>query len=193
MKISLKIAQWSDDWLIILNQTKTNAMTFTRKQETNWDDAKFNNIVIKDNKTHTHLGITLSSDATWAEHIQKIYEKAAIRLNIMRMLKYDIDRKSLLRFYISFIRPILEYGNIIWDNCTKQQSELLESIQLDAIRIITGLRKGTNHDVLYNEVGLCSLATRRKHAEIIQFYKILNNEAPTYIKDIVTKGSRKKV
>ena len=131
----IEIAQWSDDWLIILNQTKTNAMTFTRKQETNWDDAKFNNIVIKDNKTHTHLGITLSSDATWAEHIQKIYEKAAIRLNIMRMLKYDIDRKSLLRFYISFIRPILEYGNIIWDNCTKQQSELLESIQLDAIRI----------------------------------------------------------
>ena len=28
-------------------------MTFTRKKETNWDDAKFNNVVIKDNKTHT--------------------------------------------------------------------------------------------------------------------------------------------
>ena len=183
----IEIAQWSDDWLIILNQTKTKSMTFTRKHETNWDDAKFNNIVITDNKTHTHLGITLSSDATWAEHIQKIYEKAATRLNIMRMLKYDIDRKSLLRFYTSFIRPILEYGNIIWDNCTKQQSDLLESIQLDAIRIITGLRKGTDHDVLYNEVGLCSLATRRKHAKLIQFYKILNNEAPSYINDIVTK------
>ena len=181
----IEIAQWSDDWLIILNQTKTNSMTFTRKKVTNWDDAKFNNVVIKDNKTHTHLGITFSSDATWGDHTQKIYEKAATRLNIMRMLKYDIDRKSLHQFYISFIRPTLEYGNIIWDNCTKQQSDLLESIQLDAARIITGLRKGTSHDILYKETGLCPLVTRRKHSKLIQFFKILNNEAPPYINDIV--------
>ena len=174
----IEIAQWSDDWLIILNQTKTNSMTFTRKKVTNWDDAKFNNVVIKDNKTHTHLGITFSSDATWGDHTQKIYEKAATRLNIMRMLKYDIDRKSLNQFYISFIRPTLEYGNIIWDNSTKQQSDLLESIQLDAARIITGLRKGTSHDILYKETGLCPLVIRRKHSKLIQFFKILNNEAP---------------
>ena len=48
----------------------------------------------------------------------------------MRILKYDLDRKSLQKFYTSFIRPTLEYGNIIWDNCTKQQANLLESIQL---------------------------------------------------------------
>ena len=66
----------------------------------------------------------------------------------MRMLKYDLDRKSLKKFYTSFIRPTLEYGNIIWDNCTKQQANLLESIQLDAARIITILRKGTSHATL---------------------------------------------
>ena len=183
----IEIAQWSDDWLIILNHTKTNSMTFTRKKETNWDDAKFNNVVIKDNKTHTHLGITFSSDATWGDHVQRIYEKAATRLNIMRMLKYDLDRKSLKQFYTSFIRPTLEYGNIIWDNCTKQQADLLESVQLDAIRIITGLRKGTSHETLYKEVGFCPLITRRKHSKLIQFFKILNNESPPYINDIVMK------
>ena len=58
-------------------------MTFTRKKETNWDDAKFNNVVIKDNTMHTHFGITFSSDAIWGDHVQRIYEKAATRLNIM--------------------------------------------------------------------------------------------------------------
>ena len=62
-------------------------MTFTRKKVTNWDDAKFNNVVIKDNKTHTHLGITFSLDATWGDHTQKIYEKAATRLNINAYVK----------------------------------------------------------------------------------------------------------
>ena len=57
-------------------------MTFTRKKENNWDDAKFNNVVINNNKTHTHLGITFSSDATWGDHVQRMCEKAATRLNI---------------------------------------------------------------------------------------------------------------
>ena len=167
-----EIAKWSEDWLIKLNQTKTNSMTFTRKRETHWEDAKFNNVVIKDNRTHTHLGTTFSSDATWGDHIQNIYEKAATRLNTMRMLNYDLDRKSLQKFYTSFIRPTLEYGNIIWDNCTKQQVNLLESIQLEAARIITGLRKGTSHVILYNELGFCPLAEMRKKCET---YPILQN------------------
>ena len=96
--------------------------------------------------------------------------------NIMRMLKYDLDRKSLQKFYTSFIRPTLEYGNIIWDNCIKQQANLLESIQLDAV---SGLRKGTAHVFLYKELGFCPLSERRKNAKLIQFFKILNNEPPT--------------
>ena len=80
-------------------------MTFTRKKETHWGDAKFNNVVIKDNRTHTHLGITFSSDVTWGDHLQNIYKTAATCLKIMRMLKYDLDRKFLQKFYASFIRP----------------------------------------------------------------------------------------
>ena len=125
---------------------------------------------------------------TWDEHIQNIYNKAAYSLNIMRMLKFDLDRKSLLRFYISFIRPMLEYGNILWDNCTKQQSDLLESMQLDAARIITGLRRGTSHQGLLSETGIPALSARRTDAKLIQFYKILNNEAPSYIDEIVKKN-----
>ena len=82
---------------------------------------------------------------------------------------------------------MLEYGNILWDNCTKQQSDLLESIQLDAARIITGLRRGTSHQVLLSEIGIPALSARRTDAKLIQFYKILNNEAPSYIDEIVKK------
>ena len=146
------IAKWSDQWCIILNPSKTKSMTFTRL-DNQWPNVKFNATEIPDEPHHTHLGLTLSSDATWKEHINRIYEKASYRLNILRMLKYDMDRKSLSRFFTSYIRPILEYGNIIWDNCSDQESKLLESIQLDAARIITGLRRGTSHTVLYNELG----------------------------------------
>ena len=70
-----EIAKWADTWLIILNPTKTNSMTFSRKFEINWPEANFDNITIQDEKTHTHLGITFSADATWKEHIRNIYKK----------------------------------------------------------------------------------------------------------------------
>ena len=76
----------------------------------------------------------------------------------MRLLKYDLDGKSLTRFYMTYIRPIPEYTSIIWDNCTKTQSDLSGSINLEAARIITGFRRGTSHAVLYRELGWISLA-----------------------------------
>ena len=33
-------------------------------------------------------------------------------------LKFKLDHKSLETIYIAFIRPLLEYGDVIWDDCT---------------------------------------------------------------------------
>ena len=78
----------------------------------------------------------------------------------MRLLKNRLDRISLEKLYIGFIRPILEYGGIVWDNCTKEESNLIESIQYDAARIVSGLRRGTPRWKLYNEQGWDSLENR---------------------------------
>ena len=41
----------------------------------------------------------------------------------MRKLKFKLDRKSLEIVYIAFIRPLLEYGDIIWDNWKKKKTK----------------------------------------------------------------------
>ena len=58
----------------------------------------------------------------------------------MRKLRYDIDRKALEVIYISFIRPILEYLDVLWDNCTQQEKQELEKIQNEAARNSTGAK-----------------------------------------------------
>lgn len=57
------------------------------------------------------------------------------------MLKQLLDRSALVRIYFAFIHPILEYGSFVWDNCSLENSKLLENVQIEAGRIITGLRK----------------------------------------------------
>ena len=89
----------------------------------------------KEVQCHKHLGIYLSTDCSWHKHIEYIKEKAWAMINVMRKFKYTLDRKSLETIYITFIRPILEYADIIWDNCTQQEKNYLEKIQLEAARI----------------------------------------------------------
>ena len=76
-----------------------------------------NNVEVKRVEFHKHLGLIFNQDCTWHEHITEITSKAWKRINILQALKFQLDRKSLQIMYFSFVRPILEYADIIWDNC----------------------------------------------------------------------------
>lgn len=73
------------------------------------------------------------------------------RLTILHTIKYKSNKESLIKIYISFIRPILEYSDVVWDNCTQEQSNLLESVQIEAGRIITALRHTSSRQNLNKE------------------------------------------
>ena len=176
---------WANRWDIKFNPQKTESMLFSRKREQTNPDILFAGDTVSSVKIHKHLGLTFSSDGKWSHHIINIYNKAYKRINILRMLKYKVDRKSLTTIYTSFIRPILEYGDVIWDNCTNQEKDLLESVQLEALRIITGLRRGTSHYKLYAETGIETLSSRRSQHKLILMYKILRNETPNYLSNII--------
>ena len=106
---------------------------------------------------HKHLGVVLSNDCTWHEHLEYIKSKAWTRINIMRKLKYKLDRRSLQTIYFSFIRPVSEYSNVVWDNCTLYEVNELEKIQIEAARIVTGATKLVSIDSLYIETGWVKL------------------------------------
>ena len=53
------------------------------------------------------------------------------------MLKRSLCLDALVKIYMSFIRPVLEYWDIVWDNCNERES-ILEDIQITAAKIITG-------------------------------------------------------
>ena len=76
--------------------------------------------------SHKHLGLYFSHDCTWHQHINNITVKAWARINIMRKLKFKLDRKSLETIYTAFIRPLIEYGDIIWDNYSRYEKDELE-------------------------------------------------------------------
>ena len=75
----------------------------------------------------------------------------------MRKLKFRLDRKSLEITYTAFIRPILEYGDVVWDNCSQYENQEIEKVQIEAARIVTGTTKLISLNLLYTETGWDSL------------------------------------
>ena len=103
----------------------------------------------------------------------------------MRKLKYKLDCKSLETIYLTFIRQLLEQGDVIWDNCTQYEKNELDKIQNEAARITTGTTKLISLDNLYKEVGWQTLHRRRQDNKITVFYKMFNQLIPVYLSFLI--------
>ena len=144
-----------------------------------------NNQVITEVKSHKHLGVAFKSSGTWHKHIQLITTKAWQRIHIMRKLKFRLDRKTLKTIYMAFIRPILEYADVVWCNITKYEEDELEKIQLEAARIVTGTTKLVSTENLYKETGWGTLSSRRRQHKLTLYYKMTNYLTPAYIRSLL--------
>ena len=82
----------------------------------------------------------------------------------MRKLEFKPDRKSFQIIYTSFIRLLLEYGDVVWDNCTQYEKEELQKIQTEATRIGTGTTKLISINSLNTEIKWDSLEKKKKRS-----------------------------
>ena len=63
--------------------------------------------------------------------------------------------------YLTFIRPLLEYGDVVWDCNTVYLTNKLESVQAEADTVVTGGTRLVSISKLYPETGWEYLKDRR--------------------------------
>ena len=118
------ISAWAKQWLVNFNPKKTIAMLFSLMKPETVPRLLFDDVLIDFVDQHKHLGVTLTNNGKWQNHIENILASASKVIGIMKKLKYTFSRTALNQIYISYARPILEYSSIVWDNCTDEQSNL---------------------------------------------------------------------
>ena len=87
--------------------------------------------------------------------------------------------------YISFILPLLEYCDSVWDNASTESKKKLDAIHIEAGRIIFGATKLCSVEKLLVELGWDSLQNRRNKHKLVIFYKIMHGHSPYYLRDLV--------
>ena len=157
-----KISKWAFQWKMNFNPDPTKQaqeLIFSRKvQATNHPPLFFNENVVPQTTLPKHLGMFLDSKLNFREHLRTILQKTNKTIRLLRKLKTLLPRAPLIRIYKSFIRPHLDYGDMIYDqtfNMSFQQK--MESIQHNAALAITGAIRGSSREKLYQELGLETL------------------------------------
>ena len=125
----------------------------------------FNNIHVNQTPYQKHLSMLLHDKSHFGKHLKYITNKVNKFIGLLHKVQMIIPRRSLITIYKSFIRPHLDYGDIIFDQVfNKSFHDTLESIQhnsSDVSLAITGAIRGTSREKLYQELGLESLQQRR--------------------------------
>ena len=144
---------------------------------------KLDNIDWREVDSHKYLGLIFTKNLSWHQHIDSICVKAGQLITIFFKISKATPKNVLLTLYLSFIRSMLEYGSIVYDNSSKQDSDNLEKTQMRAAKVILGCIRNTSHTKMRSQLAVPSLEVRRKIQLLTLFYKILNGLAPPYLSD----------
>ena len=138
---------------------------FSRKKNaTTHPPLFFHNSEIKLTSNQKHMGLNLDSKLSFNEHIIGKIHQANKGVCLLRKLQF---------LYKSFIRPLLDYADVIYDQTFNASfSKKIESVQYNATLVITRAIKGSSREKLYQELGLEYLYRWRWTRRLCLLYKV---------------------
>ena len=155
-------------------------MFFPETQQRNYLSLVFNDTYVQLSNSQERLGLILDSKIDFNEHIDNKINKCNKIIGIMKRLSLILSTKTLLATYKSFVRPNLDYTDIIYDKLFNESfKRKIEMVQYKAALVITAAMKRTSRDRLYQELGLESLADRKWSRRPFFFHQIIQGLLPS--------------
>ena len=132
----------------------------------------------------------LDSNLGYEHHIKSVLNKVNQTISLLRKLQLKLSRHSLITIYKTFIRPHLDYGDVINDlSFNESFHPRPESIQYNAAVAITGTIIGTSSEKHFQELRLETLKSRRWFRKLYLFYKILHSKSPSYLFNLIPENN----
>ena len=181
-----KVRMWAWQWKMQFNAHKTEEVIFSwKKSRPRHPVLKLGNDEIKTSLEHKHLGMTLDNKLDFKSHIREAILKARRGIGMIKYLSKYISREVLDQVYKLYIRPHLDYGDIIYHkfdpNMHLEFTKKLEQVQYSAALAVTGAWRGTSRQRLYEELGWETLYHRRWYRRLCHFFSLIKSKSPEYL------------
>ena len=185
------VTSWAYQWKMVFNPDMSKqaieVIFSCKKHKPDHLELNFNGIPIAREPFTKHLGVYLDSRLNFSKHIKEQILKAMKGVSLLKFLSKYVDRNVLDLSYKMYVRPHLDYGDVILHNQRMDLMELVERVQYKAAFFVSGCWQGTSREKLYDELGWESLSDRRWARRLTIFYKIHNDLAPSYLTDHIPR------
>ena len=113
------ISEWAFHWKMHFNpdpHKPAQEVLFSKKKKVSIHPAiSFNSIQVEKASYQKHLGLFLDEKLTFKHHIDNTLCKVSKGIAVIKRLRHVLPGKSLLTIYKVFLRPLIDYGDIIYD------------------------------------------------------------------------------
>ena len=156
-----KISDWGKENLVVFNASKTQFLHLSTRHNLPHDyPIFFNDTQLNPSSSLDILGISISSDFSWKNHLTSLAKTASQKLGVLNRLRGFFSPAQLLALYRGTVRPCIEYCSHVWGGSS--HTALLEKVESKAFRLI-------NSPPLTRS--LQSLSTRRNIAALSLYYR----------------------
>ena len=168
-----QLMKWAEDWGMEFNIDKCKIMHVGRNNPRY--EYKMGGYTLKVVEEEKDIGVTVHSSLKPHRHCKRISDTAnAVLQQLARNFHYR-DRHVFKKLYVQYVRPHLEFASPAWSPWTEADKEMIEKVQMRAVKMISGLT-GVTYEEKCIELGLERLEDRRRKQDLLQTYKIFSGK-----------------
>ena len=130
------LGQWETDWHMKFNVAKCHSMRVTRHLPSNQIHFNYSlhQQTLEQVQSAKYLGITITDDLEWDQHVAEISSKATKTLGFLRRNLALAPRHTKEVAYQTLVRPQLEYAAPVWHPYNETEAKKVEKVQKTAAR-----------------------------------------------------------
>ena len=177
------ISAWLQDNSLFLNTTKTETMLFgTHAKLAKFKDfnININGLSIKRVYEFMYLGVIFDDTISWTSHIKYIVSRAGKRLGMLSRLRRNLTVHAANTLYLSFIRPIFDYCDSVWNCCGSVNASTIDNFQRRASKIVTRTK---DSNIALNNLKWPTLQLRRDKHVFNLVQKCISGNCPQFFKE----------
>ena len=155
-----RVSDWGSKNLVKFNASKTQFLPISLSANCSFPSIIFEDNSIEPLSSINILGVQISSNLSWRNHIIQITKSASKKLGVLFRCRKFFSSIQLFKLYTGLIRPCLEYCSHVWGS--SPSVSLLDRVESKAIRLI-------NDHTLTSSLDPLSL--RRKVSSLSLYYR----------------------
>ena len=161
---------------LTLNTAKCKQMLITRTKTHPQHQLYLSDQPLEQVQNYKYLGVTITSNLSWSDHIQSVCLKSRRLVGLLYRQFYNANLNTLRQFYLSCIRPHLEYACTVWDPYITKDIMLLENVQKFACKVICK-SWSMDYNSMLAYLDIPSLKQRRLHLKTIMMFKFVHRSS----------------